>query len=66
MQTHDERAPLRRFGRVATVAKVIDCSVSTVWRLAAAGKIPRPQRFGNLTLWDLDAVAAAIERGLKP
>lgn len=57
-----ERSPLRRWGRARRVAQFLDVHVSTVWRLTADGKLPQPTKFGSLTLWDLDQVAAAVER----
>jgi predicted DNA-binding transcriptional regulator AlpA len=38
-------------------------SVSTWWRLHAAGKVPRPVRLGSRTLWRLAELRAWSEAG---
>jgi predicted DNA-binding transcriptional regulator AlpA len=54
---------LPRFARADKLAAMFGVNVSTIWRWAENGRLPRPQRIGpGVTCWDLDAVLAAIER----
>ena len=43
---------------VQEVARLLKCSARHVWRLADAGRMPRPYKVGALCRWD----RAAIER----
>lgn len=43
--------------RVKEVARILGCSVSTVWAWSKAGLIPRPTRVGNrFTFWLRDEI----------
>ncbi len=43
---------------VNEVAALLKCSVRHIWRLADAGRMPRPHKIGALCRWD----RAAVER----
>lgn len=48
--------------RVGVVSDLLACSKSTVWRLAKAGKIPRPVRLSeNITGWRVGDIRAHLE-----
>jgi predicted DNA-binding transcriptional regulator AlpA len=50
--------------RANRLAAMLDVSVATVWRWAAAGHLPAPHRIGpGVTAWRLDEVEAALRRG---
>jgi predicted DNA-binding transcriptional regulator AlpA len=58
-----EAGTLRRYGRAARVAEMLDVSVSTIWRWRTEGVIPPPHHIGPRTpVWDLDEVQALVER----
>ena len=45
------------------VARMMNVSERTLWRLLSAGKIPPPVRFGRSTRWRLADIRSWIERG---
>jgi predicted DNA-binding transcriptional regulator AlpA len=45
------------------LARMMDISERTLWRLLSGGKVPQPVRIGRNTRWRLAEVAAWIERG---
>lgn len=45
------------------LAKLLQVSTRTLWRLQSAGQIPPPIRLGGSTRWRLDEVRRWIERG---
>jgi excisionase family DNA binding protein len=45
------------------LAKLLEISERTLWRLLSAGRVPRPVRIGRSTRWRLDEVKDWIERG---
>ncbi len=47
------------------VAAMLGCSWRTIYRLADAGKMPRPLKLGRLTRWRRDQVEAFILNGCK-
>ena len=53
------------FVRARTIAKRLDCGLSTVWRMAEQGRIPPPvlKMGARITLWNWQDVLAAIEAG---
>jgi len=51
---------------VKAVGKLLTCSQRTVYRLADAGKMPRPVRLGSLVRWDRETLLAWIRDGCKP
>lgn len=44
------------------LARVLNCSVSTVWRRVADGTISRPIKIGNMSRWPPGEAIAVIER----
>lgn len=47
--------------RVRTVATLIGCSVPTIWRMAADGRLPRPRKFSaRLSAWNCGELRAAL------
>lgn len=59
--------PLLRAGEVA---KMLRMSLPTLYRRIADGSVPKPLKFGSLSLWPqsevLAAIAAAGDRRAKP
>ena len=52
---------------VRSVAALLgDCSTRHVYRLADAGRMPRPLRLGTLVRWRRVEVLNWIERGCQP
>lgn len=51
---------------VKGVASVLRCSIRHVYRLADAGKMPRPIKLGQLCRWRLGELRAWIDDGCKP
>ena len=45
------------------VARMMDVSERTLWRLLSAGKVPAPVRIGRSTRWRLAEVREWISRG---
>jgi predicted DNA-binding transcriptional regulator AlpA len=45
------------------LAALVDLSERTIWRLHAAGKLPRPVVLGSSTRWRADEIAHWIEAG---
>ncbi len=45
------------------LAKLMDVSVRTLWRLLSAGKVPQPVRIGRNTRWRLAEIREWIEKG---
>ena len=51
-----------QYKRARQIASRLDISVSTVWRWAKAGKLPKPIKLSNrVTVFDSDEVDAAVE-----
>ncbi len=48
---------------VKAVGAMLGCSWRTVYRLADAGKLPRPVKVGRLTRWRKDLIEAFILNG---
>ncbi len=48
---------------VTTVAAMLDCSPRHVYRMADAGKLPRPLRLGSLVRWRAVELRAWIAGG---
>ena len=51
---------------VSGVAVLCVCSARTVRRLADAGRMPKPVRFGGLVRWRRSEVMRWIEGGCQP
>jgi prophage regulatory protein len=45
------------------VARMMDISERTLWRLLSAGKVPPPVRIGRSTRWRLAEIRSWIDRG---
>ena len=45
------------------LAKLMQVSERTLWRLLSSGKLPKPLRFGRNTRWRLADVNDWIQRG---
>ena len=53
------------YGRVETIAALLDISRASVWRLAARGVIPKPRRIaGKISAWCIADVLRAV--GKRP
>ncbi|MBM3288628.1 MAG: helix-turn-helix domain-containing protein, partial [Candidatus Hydrogenedentes bacterium] len=48
---------------VKQVSKLLNCSCRTVWRLADAGRIPRPISLNSLRRWDRSVLDDWIGNG---
>jgi predicted DNA-binding transcriptional regulator AlpA len=48
---------------VLDVAAMLQCSSRHVWRLADAGRMPRPFKLGALSRWDRAAILRWVEQG---
>lgn len=48
---------------VHDVARVLNCSTRTVYRLTDSGRMPRPIKLGVLVRWPREVVESWIERG---
>ncbi len=48
---------------VNDVAGMLQCSPRHIWRLADAGKMPRPYKIGALCRWDRTAIESWITDG---
>ena len=48
---------------VEEVARILDCSTRHVYRLADAGRIPRPVKLGALVRWNRDSILGWIAEG---
>ena len=46
---------------VKTVAEILCCSRSTVWRRCADGTLPKPVRLGHISRWPQSEIIAVIE-----
>jgi len=51
---------------VNQVAKLLNCSARHVYRLADAGKMPRPIKLGALVRWSRSAIDEWISAGCPP
>jgi excisionase family DNA binding protein len=45
------------------LARMMDVSERTLWRLLSGGKLPQPVRIGRSTRWRLAEVTEWIEKG---
>ena len=52
--------------KVEQVADLLQCSPRNVYRLADAGKMPRPLKIGSLVRWPRGVITEWIEGGCKP
>lgn len=50
---------------VVAVAEMLDVSSRHVYRLADAGRMPRPVKLGGAVRWDRDAISKWIENGCQ-
>lgn len=52
--------------KIDEVAERLGIAKSTLWRLNASGKIPRPVRIGRSTRWRSDELEDWVEIGCPP
>jgi excisionase family DNA binding protein len=45
------------------LARLLDVSERTLWRLLSGGKLPQPVRIGRNTRWRLEEVSDWIQKG---
>jgi len=48
---------------VHAVAELLNCSPRHIWRLADAGKMPRPYKVGALRRWDRAGIQQWVREG---
>ncbi len=51
---------------VDTVARMLDISVRSVWRLLSAGKLVAPRRLGRSVRWSRSEIREWIKAGCPP
>ncbi len=51
---------------VGAVAALLNCSSRHVYRLADAGRMPRPVKLGSLVRWSRQSILDWIGRGCRP
>ncbi len=51
---------------VKELARLLGCATRSVYKMRAAGQLPRPRRLGRMLRWSLDDVRSWIEDGCKP
>lgn len=56
----------KRLLDVKAVAEACGLSVRSVWRMADAGKMPRPVAIGRARRWRADELDAWVQGGCKP
>ncbi|MFM8330885.1 MAG: helix-turn-helix transcriptional regulator [Candidatus Methylumidiphilus sp.] len=49
--------------RQPVVKALFACSDATVWRRVKTGLIPKPQKHGSITAWNVGALRAALNEG---
>ena len=47
---------------VGDVAKMMRCSIPTIYRWVAKGDFPRPMRFGGSSRWSLNEIMSFLDR----
>lgn len=57
---HFDRLPNEGGVRVKTVAGLLDCSEMTVWRRVKSGLLPKPDKRGGTTTWNVGKLRAAL------
>jgi predicted DNA-binding transcriptional regulator AlpA len=48
---------------VKSLARMLSCSVRSLWRRLAAGQLPKPVRIGRSVRWELATVREWIAKG---
>ena len=48
---------------VRDVARMLNCSARTVYRLTDSGRMPRPVKLGAMVRWQREAIESWIGRG---
>jgi predicted DNA-binding transcriptional regulator AlpA len=51
--------------RQPVVEGLYSCSGSTVWRRVAAGLIPKPEKWGGTTVWNVGKLRESLQGGAK-
>ena len=61
----DPQARADRLGMLTVhdVARMLNCSVRTVYRLVDSGRMPRPVKLGALVRWPREAIEHWIDDG---
>jgi len=59
--THNSRGYAPDFVSAETLAYRLDCSTSTIDAYVRDGRLPRPEKIGNLVRWDFDEVRRFIK-----
>lgn len=59
--TSSSESIVPRMINVREVASILSVSTRSVWRLVAAGELPKPARFGRSARWRLADIEACIE-----
>ncbi|NOD48723.1 MULTISPECIES: AlpA family transcriptional regulator [unclassified Ruegeria] len=54
-------ATVDRLLSVKDTAAILGCSVATVWRRAAAGKVPQPVKMEGTTRWSESEINSFVE-----
>ena len=49
-----------------SLAKMLQVSTRTVWRLLSAGQLPEPVRIGGSVRWKLNEIKLWIDGGCQP
>lgn len=56
-----DQLPNSAFIRVNVLAKLIGCSIPTVWRKTRNGSLPQPVKFSShVTSWNVGAIREAL------
>src|SRR5262245_35715141 len=59
-QAESPRYPVQ-WGKAATVARMLDCSRSAVFRMVADGRLPHPKKLGDrVSLWNLQEISERL------
>ena len=58
--------PTEELLSVKNAAALLNCSERTVYRLADAGRLPRPVKLGSLVRWRKGELTAWIADGCQP
>lgn len=60
-EAHNTRSYAPDFVSADTLAYRLDCSTATIDVYVRDGRLPKPQRIGNLVRWDFDEVRRFIK-----
>lgn len=58
--------PNSGYCRLRTVKRLLDCSAATVWRMAADGRLPAPEKISpGCTAWNIGRLREKLAGGAK-